>query len=140
MRAFREAKNTLGQAASARRGGLSTVVMKSIGDHDLKHRYSHQLSGKAAKQAALGTELNSQNLDKLGKSTADRDIFNTVNKYQELGIEDLENRAKKLLPPLLGAPQARARSITRNFDLDLLKGDTEKYAKIQNEKRKNNTI
>ena len=74
--------------------------------------------------------MNRKNLDKLGKSAADTEMFNTVNKYQELGLADIENRASKLLPPLLGDTRGRANSINKKFDLDLLKGDTEKYTKM----------
>ena len=74
MRAFRAAKNALGQAAATQRGGPSTVMTTNVGDHGTNHRYSHQLSGKAAKKVALGTKLNRKNLDKLGKSAADNEM------------------------------------------------------------------
>jgi hypothetical protein len=64
-----------------------------------------------------------------------RQANNTVNKYKDLGLETIsfdEKNKSNLLPPLTN----RAQSINRNFDLDLIRGDADKYSNRRNENRK----
>ena len=65
---------------------------------------------------------------------------NTVNKYKEIGLDNnifSGRNGFKVLPPLMiNSNNNRAHSINRNFDLDLIKGDTDKYTRLMNENQK----
>jgi len=67
--------------------------MNKLNETQFKHRYSHQLSAKGTKQVAIGTKLNRKNLDKLVRSAVEKDMYNTVNKYKDIQLDELNKQA-----------------------------------------------
>ena len=125
-------KQDLAAFKAAKRGGFSAMGMRDDEQNETKNRYSHQTSKQLLNSSARKTS------SRFRQTSIDQTAaMDTINKYR-----GTDEKGANTLPPLMIAPNLRANSINRDFDIALLKGETanEKFSKIQNGSKKTNTL